>query len=129
MKTFLRTGLALILLLSVNMVSAQQRGQGMRNVDPETQATQQVKTMKEIVKLNENEEVKVKEIFLAAAKERTKFMQEARESGSREGIREKMTEMNKQRDEKLKKILGEKRMKKYLEEMEKRRSQRQNRRR
>ncbi len=47
-----------------------------------------------------------------------------RDSGNREGMREKMTEMNKKQNEALKKILGEKRMDKYTKEMEKRRAER-----
>jgi hypothetical protein len=106
-------------------VFAQERGQGMRNMDPEAQADQQVKTLKEIVKVDKKEEAKLKEVFLNAAKERTKSMQAMRDSGDREGMREKMTEMNKKRDEEIKKVLGEERMKTYLEELEKRRPQRQ----
>lgn len=121
----LRIGMVILLSVAVNGVFAQERGQGMRNMDPEAQADQQVKTLKEIVKVDKKEEAKLKEVFLNAAKERTKSMQAMRDSGDREGMREKMTEMNKKRDEEIKKVLGEERMKTYLEELEKRRPQRQ----
>ncbi|MEE4117302.1 MAG: hypothetical protein V2I37_14115 [Marinilabiliaceae bacterium] len=125
MKSMLRIGMVILLSVAVNGVFAQERGQGMRNMDPEAQADQQVKTLKEIVKVDKKEEAKLKEVFLNAAKERTKSMQAMRDSGDREGMREKMTEMNKKRDEEIKKVLGEERMKTYLEELEKRRPQRQ----
>lgn len=125
MKSILRIGMVILLSVAVNGVFAQERGQGMRNMDPEAQADQQVKTLKEIVKVDKKEEAKLKEVFLNAAKERTKSMQAMRDSGDREGMREKMTEMNKKRDEEIKKVLGEERMKTYLEELEKRRPQRQ----
>lgn len=125
MKSILRIGMVLLLSIAVNGAFAQQRGQGMRNMDPEAQADQQIKTLKEIVKVDKKEEAKLKEVFVNSAKERTKSMQAMRDSGDREGMREKMTEMNKKRDEALKNILGEERMKKYQEELEKRRSQRQ----
>jgi len=51
-------------------------------------------------------------------------MQEMRDSGNREGFREMMTELNKKRDDDLKKLLGDKRMTKYTKEMEKRRAER-----
>ena len=125
MKSKLKIGMVILLSVAVNGVFAQERGQGMRNMDPEAQADQQVKTLKEIVKVDKKEEAKLKEVFLNAAKERTKSMQAMRDSGDREGMREKMTEMNKKRDEEIKKVLGEERMKTYLEELEKRRPQRQ----
>ncbi len=100
------------------------QGQGTRNADPEASAVAQLKTLKEVVKVEKKEEAKLKEIFLNGAKERTKEMQEMRDAGNREGMREKMTEMNKKQNEALKKILGEKRMTKYTKEMEKRRAER-----
>ncbi len=116
-----------VILLSMVMTSAfaqRGQGQGTRNVDPEASAVAQLKTLKEVVKVEKKEEAKLKEIFLNGAKERTKEMQEMRDAGNREGMREKMTEMNKKQNEALKKILGEKRMTKYTKEMEKRRAER-----
>ena len=116
-----------VILLSMVMTSAfaqRGQGQGTRNADPEASAVAQLKTLKEVVKVEKKEEAKLKEIFLNGAKERTKEMQEMRDAGNREGMREKMTEMNKKQNEALKKILGEKRMTKYTKEMEKRRAER-----
>jgi len=116
-----------VLLLSMVMTTAfgqRGQGQGMRNQDPEESAKQQIKVLKEIVKIDKKEEAKIKELFVKNAKERTKSIQEMRNSGSRDGMREKMQEMRKKQDEALKKILGEKRMAKYTKEMEKRRAER-----
>lgn len=119
-----------VLVLSMVMTTAfgQQRGQGqgMRNMDPEESAKQQVKVLTDIVKIDKKEEAKIKEIFLNSSKERTKQMEEMRNSGSREGMRDKMDEMKKKEDEAIKKVLGEKRMAKYTKAIEKRREQRGN---
>lgn len=116
-----------VILMSMVMTGAfaqRGQGQGTRNADPEASAVAQLKTLKEIVKVEKKEEAKLKEIFLNGAKERTKQMSEMRDAGNRDGMRDKMTEMNKKQDEALKKILGEKRMTKYTKEMEKRRAER-----
>lgn len=112
--------------LMVTGAFAQQRGQGqgMRNQDPEAQAKQQIDQLKEIVKVDKKEEAKIKEIFLKSAKERQTKMTEMRDSGNREGMRDAIQSLNTKRDAELKKVLGEERMKKYLEEIEKLRQQR-----
>ena len=124
MKSVMRIGLVLFMSLMVTGVFAQQRGQGMRNMDPEAQSKQQLEQLKKIVKVEKKEETKIKEVFLKSAKERQKKMQELRNTGNREGMRDAINKINASRNEELKKILGEKRMKKYLEEIEKLRQQR-----
>ena len=119
----MRIGLVLMLSMIVSGVFAQQRGQGGRNMDPEAQAEQQVNTMKEIVKLDKKEVAAIKEVFLNTSKEMGK-MRESMQGADREAMREKMTAVNKKRDESLKKILGEERSTKYTKEMEKRRAER-----
>jgi hypothetical protein len=110
-----------VLVLSLVMTSAfgQQRGQGMRQQDPEEMAKRQLDQMKEIIKLQgEKEENAIKEVFLKYAKERQKLfstMQRGSEPGAN---REKMTEMTNKQNEELKKILGEERFKTYDEKMQ-----------
>ena len=123
MKTLLRSGFILLFALLVCNVSAQERG-GRMQADPETQATRQLEQLKGIVKVNQQEATKIQELFLKAAKERQKAFEEIQQSGNRENMRDKMQEMNKKRDEELRKILGDKRMDKYLAELEKQRQQR-----
>lgn len=123
MKTMLKTLFVLVLTMGTAGLFAQQGG-GMRNMDPEQSATRQVETMKEIIKLNDKEEAKVKEIFLGAAKEQKKEFDAMGPDGDREAMRAKMTEMNKKRDSELEKVLGKERMEKYTKEMEKRRQER-----
>lgn len=126
MKSIMRIGLVFFMSLMVTGVFAQQRGQrqGMGNMDPDAQAKKQVEQLKKIVKVDRKEEAKIKEIFLKSAKDRQKKMTEMRDSGNREGMREAIQTLNTKRDKELEKVLGEKRMKKYLEEMEKLRQQR-----
>ena len=124
MKTLRFVAVVLMSMLMTTAFAQRGQGQGQRNVDPEESANQQIKVLKEIVKIEKKEEAKLKEVFLNNAKARTKKMQEMRDSGNREGMREMMTELNKKRDDALKKLLGDKRMAKYTKEMEKRRAER-----
>ncbi len=122
----MRIGLILFMSLMVTGAFAQQRGQrqGMGNMDPEAQSKQQLEQLKKIVKIEKKEEAKLSEIFLKSAKERQKKMTEMRDGGDRDGMRDAMDKLNTSRDEELKKVLGEKRMKTYLDELEKLRQDR-----
>lgn len=125
MKILFRSlGVIMISLFATGLYA--QQGGGMRNMDPEQTATRSLNTMKEIVKITDKEEVKVKEIFLNAAKAQQKEFQSMGQGGDREQMREKMAEMNKKRDAELEKVLGKERMEKYTKEMEKRRQERAN---
>jgi len=124
MKTLRFVAVVVMSMLMTTAFAQRGQGRGMRNVDPEESANQQMKVLKEIVKVEKKEEAKLKEVFLNSAKARTKKMQEMRDSGNREGFREMMTELNKKRNDDLKKLLGDKRMTKYTKEMEKRRAER-----
>ena len=108
--------------LFVTGLSAQERG--MRQANPEEQAARQLEQLKGFVKINADEEKQIKEIFLNSAKERQKAFEGTQPGGNREAMREKMQEMNKKRDDQLRKVLGDKRMDKYLAELEKVRQQR-----
>jgi hypothetical protein len=124
MKSILRACGVIILTFVVTSAFAQQRGGGMRNMDPEEKAKQQVTTMKEIVEINEKETEQVQELFLKYAKEQQKLQQEMRDGGDRASMRPKMTEMNTKRNAELEKVLGKERLKKYTDEMEKRAQER-----
>ena len=119
----MKTVAVLLLTMATTALFAQQGG-GMRNMDPEESANRQVETMKEIIKINDKEEVKVKEIFLNTAKEMGKAYEAMGPDGDREAMRAKMTEMNKKRDIELEKVIGKERMETYTKEMEKRRQER-----
>ena len=123
MKAPIKFGLVLLLSMTLTGVYAQQ-GQGRNNQDPEASTKQQIEQLKGFVKVNKKEEAKLSEIFLKSNKQRQTQMQAARESGDRSAVREKMQKMNKKRDEEIKKVLGDKRMEKYLAEMAKVRQQR-----
>jgi protein CpxP len=126
MKTIMRSMGVLILSLVVTTAFGQQRGQGMRQMDPDTMAIRQVEQMKEIIKLNnDKEEQAVKEVFLKYAKERQKMFSEMQEGGDREAMREKMQEMTNKQNEELKGILGEERFTTYNEKMQELRRNRQ----
>jgi len=123
MKSILRTFAVLVLTMATTGLFAQQ-GRGMRNMSPEDMATTQVETMKEIIKINDKEEVKVKEIFLKYSKEQQKEFQAMGPDGDREAMRAKMTEINKKRDAELEKVIGKERLEQYTKEMEQRRQER-----
>jgi len=109
----------LILSLIVTTAFGQQRGQGMRQTDPEEMANRQLEQMKEIIKLkNDKEENAVKEVFLKYAKERQKMFSEMQQGGERGANREKMQELTNKQNEELKGILGEERFNTYNEKMQ-----------
>lgn len=107
-----------ILSLIVTTAFGQQRGQGMRNTDPDAMADRQVEQMKEIIKLKNNkEEKKVKEVFVKYAKERQKeFSNMTR--GDRGAMREKIQEITNKQNKELKEILGEERFNTWNEKMD-----------
>ena len=126
MKIATRTALIVLISIFTTSLFAQQRGgAGMRSMDPEETADRQITVMKEIIKLDKKEEVKVKEIFLNEAKDRQKLFQSMGQTGNREEMQAKMQTSQKKRDEELTKVLGKERMEKYTKEMEVRRSQMQ----
>lgn len=128
MKTIMKSMGVLILSLVVTTAFGQQRGQGMRQMDPEDMANRQLEQMKEIIKLkNDKEEKAVKEVFVKYAKERQKMFSEMQQGGDREANREKMQEMTNKQNEELKGILGEERFTTYDEKMQELRRNRQRR--
>ncbi len=110
-----------VLILSLVVASAfgQQRGQGMRQINPEAMANRQLKQMKEIIKLKNNKEEKaVKEVFLKYAKERQKMFSEMQRAGDPGANREKINELIKKQNKELRDILGEERFTSYNEKMQ-----------
>ncbi len=109
----------LILSFVVTTAFGQQRGQGMRNMDPEESANRQIEQMKEIIKLkNDTEEKAIKEIFVKYAKERQKMFSEMQQGGDPGANREKMQELTNKQNEELKGILGEERFTTYDTKMQ-----------
>lgn len=109
----------LILSFVVTTAFGQQRGQGMRNMDPEESANRQIEQMKEIIKLkNDTEEKAIKEIFVKYAKERQKMFSEMTQGGDPGANREKMQELTNKQNEELKGILGEERFTTYDTKMQ-----------
>lgn len=109
----------LVLSLLVTSAFGQQRGQGMRQQDPDETAKRQLEQMKEIIKLqDEKEEKAVKEVFVKYAKERQKMFSNMQRGGEPGANREKMNELIKKQNEELKKILGEERFLTYDEKMQ-----------
>jgi len=102
-----------VVLLSMAMTSLYaQPGQGQPGErvqrTPEEIAKSQVAWMKEDLKLNAANEKKVYDVVLKYAKKSAEERQKLMAAGDREGMREKMTELNAARDKELKVILGEK---------------------
>ena len=119
MKTLMKSIGVVFLSLMVTAAFGQQRGQGMRNMDPEDMANRQVEQMKEIIKLkNDKEEKAVKEVFVKYAKERREMFSNMDRSGDPGANREKMQEMTNKQNEELKKILGEERFTTYDTKMQ-----------
>lgn len=119
MKTIMKSMGVLILSLIVSTAFGQQRGQGMRQMDPDEMANRQLEQMKEIIKLkNDKEENAVKEVFLKYAKERQKMFSEMQQGGEPGANREKMQELTNKQNEELKGILGEERFNTYNEKMQ-----------
>ena len=119
MKNLFKAMGVLVLSLLVTSAFGQQRGQGMRQQDPDETAKRQLEQMKEIIKLqDEKEEKAVKEVFVKYAKERQKMFSNMQRGGEPGANREKMNELIKKQNEELKKILGEERFLTYDEKMQ-----------
>ncbi|HCC71330.1 MAG TPA: hypothetical protein DEQ09_09305 [Bacteroidales bacterium] len=115
----MRTMGVILLSFIVTTAFGQQRGQGMRNMDPEQNADRQLNQMKEIIKLKNNKEEKaLKEVFLKYAKERQKMFDSMTRGGNPGANREKMQELTNKQNKELKSILGEERFTIYDNKMQ-----------
>ncbi|MHA3774734.1 hypothetical protein ACXR0O_24695 [Verrucomicrobiota bacterium sgz303538] len=111
---------ALALVAAPSLVSAQDANQGARR--GQRTPEEQVKAMKETLKLSDEQAEKVKAVF-AKNQEKMKALRED-QSLSQEDRRTKMREMFQSIEEELKPILTPEQMTKWKEEREKRRAQR-----
>ena len=114
----------MIVVFALLLIAGTTFGQG-RQFDPEEMAKRNTEAMKERLKLNEEQLVKVEDINLAAAKKRSEMMAEA--GGDRSAMREKMVAMSEETDKEFKAILTEDQWNEYLVMKEEQRRRRQER--
>jgi hypothetical protein len=93
-------------------IMAQDRGQG--RADYQERMKQQREELKKTLELKKDQAEKFDKIYNDFDKKRQEMMESMRSGGGdREGMRDKMTKMNTERDEALKKILDKDQVKKY----------------
>ena len=102
--------LSVLFVMSIGLVSAQQRGGGFQNSTPEERAKIQTDQLNELVTLTADQKTKVQAIFLNDAKKMAEFRTAG---GDRDAMMAKMREMNAERDKKFKEILTADQFKKY----------------
>ena len=121
--------LAALIILFVLPLSlmAQDRGQGRGQGDRAARQKEQQDALKKELGLKKDQIAKFDKIQKDFDKKRQELFTSMRESGDREGMREKMTKMNTTRDEAIKKILDKKQVKKYEAWLKKQAEQRQQR--
>jgi protein CpxP len=116
-KTFLFLAIALV---SVVTTRAQGGGGGGQQRTPEERLKQTMERLADL-KLDKDQTEKTTAVFKDFYDARQKMMEEMRAGGGqpdREAMRSKMTKMNDERDEKLKKIFNEEQYKKWKDEIE-----------
>ena len=101
----------LSMLLMVGLMTAEaQRGEGQgrgQRVDPKVRAQQTADTWQEEFGLSDEQHTKVYDLLIESGEKQQKKMQELRASGSRDGIREALAEMQEEQDKKLKGIFND----------------------
>lgn len=113
-KTFLFLAIAL-----VSVVTTRAQGGGQQRT-PEERVKQTMERLADL-KLDKDQTEKTTAVFKDFYDARQKMMEEMRAGGGtpdREAMRSKMTKMNDERDEKLKKIFNEEQYKKWKDEIE-----------
>lgn len=113
-KTFLFLAIAL-----VSVVTTRAQGGGQQRT-PEERLKQTMERLADL-KLDKDQTEKTTAVFKDFYDARQKMMEEMRAGGGtpdREAMRSKMTKMNDERDEKLKKIFNEEQYKKWKDEIE-----------
>lgn len=116
-KTILFIAIALV---SVVTARAQGGGGGGQQRTPEERVKQTMERLADL-KLDKDQTDKTTAVFKEFYETRQKMMEEMRAGGGtpdREAMRSKMTKMNDERDEKLKKIFNEEQYKKWKDEIE-----------
>ena len=109
--------LVLAVLLAVVVIQAQP---GQRSFDPEAMAKRQTEQIREAVGLNAEQEKQVYDLNLEYGKNMRKLRQENPGTGF-EGMREKMGELRKDHEKKMKEVLTEEQWEKYQKYQEERR--------
>ena len=129
MKTVTLIISSLFLFMALG-VSAQQHGpqhRGQRgHMNPEEMVKKQVEQMKTELKLNEQQEKQVKDLFTENLKKREELMKKYQ--GQRDSVMVNMKKMEDQQNLSLKKILTEEQYKTYLTNLEKRKQEMEKRR-
>lgn len=106
--------IAIVLLLSIGTLSAQERGQrGGFNTNPEERVKAQVEHLEKELKLNAEQKDSIYKWSLEQAKEQQALFQDR--SGDREQIREKMTALREKTNVKILSVLDEGQKAKYAE--------------
>jgi len=110
-RIFKFVGLIVLFVLPMTIM-AQNRGQG--RPDFQERMKQQREELKKTLDLKKDQAEKFDKIYNDFDKKRQEMMESMRSGGGdREGMREKMTKMNTERDEAVKKILDKEQVKKY----------------
>ena len=121
MKKVISKSLLIALLLVIPLMSiAQNRGD---RATMEERRKQQSEQLKKELKLNKKQAAQFDKINEKFDKKRQEMFASGRDSGDREGMREKMTKMREDHNKELKEILTEKQFKKYETIQQERRRQ------
>lgn len=119
-------GLFVLFIIPMALM-AQDRGQGRGQGDREARAKQQKEELVKAIDLKKDQVKSFDKIYADYDKKRTDMMASMRDGGDREGMREKMTKMNTEREAAIKKILSKDQVKKYEAYLKKQAEARQNR--
>lgn len=103
----------IMLILSISMLSAQERGRGGFNANPEERVKAQVERLEKELKLNADQKDSIHTWLLEQAKEQRGFFQNRGQD--REQVREKMTALRENTDAKILSVLDDEQKVKYAE--------------
>ena len=121
MKRTLVKNLLLAVLLVLPLIGfAQERP---NRADMEQRRKEQNEQVKKDLKLDKKQAAEYDKLMEKFSKQRTEMMEQGRDSGDREAMREKMTKMREDQDKELKALLDDKQYKKYQEIQAERRAQ------
>lgn len=99
----------MVLFVLPLLLMAQGRGQG----DFQERLKKERAELKKTLELNKDQDARFQKIYTDFDKKREEMMASMRDGGDRGAMREKMTKMNTERDEALKKVLDKGQVKKY----------------
>ena len=118
-KYFITT--ILVCIIAGQFTFAQPPQGGRPQFNPEDRAKQETQWMKTTLTLTDAQIPQIDTINLKYAKKQMELRNQV-QGGDREAMRSKRQELQNQKNEELKKVLSEDQMKKYLDELEKRRA-------